>query len=218
MQEVCCCPDKTNKRRDGEREHKIEPFEPRQLGTNSYDVRLGPYFFVPNHNMVEVNFTDEEDASAFWLGPYYAEDGLNGTVRRYDPCAHRRVVGEHNGFTTSMRSRSSIGRSCLSVCKCAGVGDVGYISEMDDGDHQPQSRYCRSGPGWFAGRPAALLRSRRACTSTMASTVPGTIGRPRTCYPDSSAITTSRTWAKNTWSGATGARVASARRGVKRNE
>ena len=24
----------------------IEPFEPRQLGTNSYDVRLGPYYYI----------------------------------------------------------------------------------------------------------------------------------------------------------------------------
>jgi dCTP deaminase len=54
----------------------IEPFEPRQLGTNSYDVRLGPYYFIPNHNMVTVNFTEEEDANSFWLGPYYAEDGI----------------------------------------------------------------------------------------------------------------------------------------------
>ena len=38
------------------------------------------------------------------------------------------MVGGRNGFTTSMRARSSIGRSCLSVCKCAGVGDVGFIS------------------------------------------------------------------------------------------
>src|SRR4051812_12048937 len=52
----------------------IEPFEPRQLGTNSYDVRLGAYYFIPNHNMVTVNFTDEKDASDFWLGPYFAED------------------------------------------------------------------------------------------------------------------------------------------------
>src|SRR5690349_1010134 len=54
----------------------IEPFEPRQLGTNSYDVRLGAYYYTPNHNMVTVNFTDEDDAKSFWLGPYYAEDGL----------------------------------------------------------------------------------------------------------------------------------------------
>src|SRR5215211_5700488 len=54
----------------------IEPFDSRQLGTNSYDVRLGPYYFIPNHNMVTVNFTEEEDAAAFWLGPFYAEDGI----------------------------------------------------------------------------------------------------------------------------------------------
>ena len=38
------------------------------------------------------------------------------------------VIGATNGYTTSMRARSSIGRSALSVCKCAGLGDVGYIS------------------------------------------------------------------------------------------
>ena len=108
----------------------IEPFDTRQLGTNSYDVRLGPYYFIPNHNMVTVNFTEEEDAAAFWLGPYYAEDGYI-RIRPGDTIlAHtEEVVGGRNGFTTSMRARSSIGRSCLSVCKCAGVGDVGYISK-----------------------------------------------------------------------------------------
>jgi dCTP deaminase len=108
----------------------IEPFEPRQLGTNSYDVRLGPYYFIPNHNMVTVNFTDEEDASAFWLGPYFAEDGII-RIRPGDTIlAHtEEEVRVMNGFTTSKRSRSSIGRSCLSVCKCAGVGDVGYVSK-----------------------------------------------------------------------------------------
>src|SRR5215210_4051694 len=107
----------------------IEPFEARQLGTNSYDVRLGAYYYTPNHNMVTVNFTDQEDASNFWLGPFYAEDG-SIVIRPGDTIlAHtEEVVGGTNGFTTSMRARSSIGRSCLSVCKCAGVGDVGFIS------------------------------------------------------------------------------------------
>lgn len=107
----------------------IEPFDARQLGTNSYDVRLGPYYFIPNHNMVTVNFTEEADATAFWLGPYFAEDGII-RIRPGDTIlAHtEEIVGGRNGFTTSMRARSSIGRSCLSVCKCAGVGDVGYIS------------------------------------------------------------------------------------------
>ncbi len=107
----------------------IEPFEQRQLGTNSYDVRLGPYYYIPNHNMVTVNFTEEEDAQQFWLGPHHADDGYI-RIRPGDTIlAHtEEIVGGRNGFTTSMRARSSIGRSCLSVCKCAGVGDVGYIS------------------------------------------------------------------------------------------
>jgi len=107
----------------------IEPFEPRQLGTNSYDVRLGPWFYMPNHNMATVNFNSEADAREFWLGPFYAKDGMV-KIRPGDTIlAHTlEIVGGKNGFTTSMRARSSIGRSCLAVCKCAGVGDVGYIS------------------------------------------------------------------------------------------
>ena len=46
----------------------------RQLGTNSYDVRLGEWFFLPNHNMVTVNFTDEADARAFWGDPHRARE------------------------------------------------------------------------------------------------------------------------------------------------
>ena len=83
----------------------IEPFEPRQLGTNSYDVRLGPYYFVPNHNMVTVNFTDEHDAQEFWVGPHYASDGII-QIRPGDTIlAHtEEIVGGRNGFTTSARN------------------------------------------------------------------------------------------------------------------
>jgi dCTP deaminase len=107
----------------------IEPFNRRQLGTNSYDVRLGEWFFLPNHNMVTVNFSSEADALAFWGEAHRAENGLI-SIRPGDTIlAHTlEVVGGHHGYTTSMRARSSIGRSCLSVCKCAGVGDVGFIS------------------------------------------------------------------------------------------
>src|SRR4051812_28895877 len=107
----------------------IEPFERRQLGTNSYDVRLGPWYYLPNHNMVSVSFTDAEMSRAFWGEPLHAAHG-EIVIRPGDTIlAHtEEVIGGCNGFTTSMRARSSIGRSCLSVCKCAGVGDVGYIA------------------------------------------------------------------------------------------
>jgi dCTP deaminase len=107
----------------------IEPFERRQLGTNSYDVRLGPWYYLPNHNMVSVSFTDADQSRAFWGDPLHAHHG-EIVIRPGDTIlAHtEEVIGGCNGFTTSMRARSSIGRSCLSVCKCAGVGDVGYTS------------------------------------------------------------------------------------------
>ncbi len=107
----------------------IDPFDPRQLGTNSYDVRLGEWYFEPNRNLLVVDFTREEDTRAFWGEPQQAGDGVIA-IRPGDTilCHTQEVVGGTNGFTTSMRARSSIGRACLSVCKCAGVGDVGYIA------------------------------------------------------------------------------------------
>jgi dCTP deaminase len=107
----------------------IEPFERRQLGTNSYDVRLGQWYFLPNHNMVSVSFFDAEQSRSFWGEPQQAHDGMIAIRPGDTILAHtEEIIGGKNGFTTSMRARSSIGRSCLSVCKCAGVGDVGYIS------------------------------------------------------------------------------------------
>jgi len=107
----------------------IDPFDPQQLGTNSYDVRLGEWYFEPNRNLLTVDFTSEADTRAFWGEPRRAEDGVIA-IRPGDTilCHTQEVVGGANGFTTSMRARSSIGRACLSVCKCAGVGDVGYIA------------------------------------------------------------------------------------------
>ena len=107
----------------------IDPFDRQQLGTNSYDVRLGEWYFEPNRNLLIVDFTREEDTRAFWGEPQRAQNGVIA-IRPGDTilCHTQEVVGGTNGFTTSMRARSSIGRACLSVCKCAGVGDVGYIA------------------------------------------------------------------------------------------
>jgi dCTP deaminase len=106
----------------------IEPFDERQLGTNSYDCRLGEWYFQPTKYLDVIDFTDEAQALAFWGEPLRAQDTIvvkPGTTF----LAHtQELVGARNGITTTMHARSSIGRSGLSVCKCAGVGDVGYIS------------------------------------------------------------------------------------------
>ncbi len=106
----------------------IDPFDIRQLGTNSYDCRLGSWYFQPTKFSEVVDFTDEVQSGAFWGEPIHAVNAIvvkPGTTI----LAHtQEVVGARNGITTTMHARSSIGRSSLSVCKCAGVGDVGYIS------------------------------------------------------------------------------------------
>ena len=37
-------------------------------------------------------------------------------------------IGGRDHITTMMKARSSLGRSFIEVCKCAGWGDVGYIN------------------------------------------------------------------------------------------
>src|SRR5205085_2036058 len=105
----------------------IEPFDLRQLGTNSYDCRLGEWYFESPKYAEIIDFTDEGQAHAFWGEPVRAVGRIvvkPGTTI----LAHtQEVIGATNGITTTMHARSSIGRSSLSVCKCAGVGDVGYI-------------------------------------------------------------------------------------------
>jgi dCTP deaminase len=106
----------------------IDPFDIRQLGTNSYDCRLGEWFFQPTVYLDTIDFTDEIQARAFWGDPVRADETIvikpGTTILGHT----QEIVGARNGFTTTMHSRSSIGRSGLSVCKCAGVGDVGYVS------------------------------------------------------------------------------------------
>lgn len=106
----------------------IDPFDPRQLGTNSYDCRLGEWYFQPTKYLDIVDFTDEEQARAFWGEPLRAERTIAVKPGTTILAHTQEVVGARNGITTTMHARSSVGRSGLSVCKCAGVGDVGYIS------------------------------------------------------------------------------------------
>jgi len=39
------------------------------------------------------------------------------------------IIGGRNNIASKMNARSSLGRLGLSVCKCAGFGDVGFINK-----------------------------------------------------------------------------------------
>jgi len=106
----------------------IQPFDQRQLGTNSYDCRLGRWYFQPTKYSEIIDFTNEDQALAFWGEPRRAQHEIIVKPQTTILAHTQEIVGARNGITTTMHARSSIGRSSLSVCKCAGVGDVGYIS------------------------------------------------------------------------------------------
>lgn len=128
----------------------IHPFIPEHVGPNSYDVRLGQHYYrqaVPSEHAVRPVFNpfSERSVRAVWqlqlaapawdvLPPDADRDGIfeSDRVIMVAPgemilCHTEEFIGGRRGVTSNMHARSTTGRSSLEVCKCAGVGDVGYF-------------------------------------------------------------------------------------------
>lgn len=156
----------------------IHPFNRADLGTSSYDLRLGNFFYVeriPQGNRIRIfNPYSEAHVRRVW-----GEQPVQGVLREklenrkmlldyLQKRAELRDIQPHNvmvsrleeelesfrpeeelfflfpgetvlahtnefiGYkqygTTMMKARSSVGRSFLEVCKCAGMGDAGYFN------------------------------------------------------------------------------------------
>ncbi len=130
----------------------IEPFTRANLATSSYDVTLGEYFFPeqePPHFENLYNVYDKKHIERVWgtkpkrakpakeiLKNYHFDFkniSPNDKVILLAPgetvLAHtNEFIGGKDHITTMMKARSSLGRSFIEVCKCAGWGDVGYIN------------------------------------------------------------------------------------------
>jgi dCTP deaminase len=114
----------------------ITPFNENQLNNVSYDLTLGDNFAfmkdVDNINTVKDNLTDfytlEKNLPGVWLG---AGERILGHTREF---AGGRYVSEDkdgdNGIavTTQLHATSTAARLGITVCMCAGWGDVGYIN------------------------------------------------------------------------------------------
>ena len=127
----------------------IEPFDHRNLKTSSYDVTLGDFYFRENrrnHGSSHIyNMYSAADVTRVWGKPRQAQEASQSSLRfptnikdddrviMIEPgetiLAHtNEFIGGVHHITTMMKSRSSLGRNFIEVCKCAGWGDVGYTN------------------------------------------------------------------------------------------
>jgi dCTP deaminase len=143
----------------------IEPFDRKNLATSSYDVTLGEYFFTerhPKHFENIFNIYDKEHIDRVWgEEPRKARkarevfEQYNFSWKGIHPdelvilmapgetiLGHtQEYIGGREHVTTMMKARSSLGRSFISVCKCAGWGDVGYVNRWTMEIQNTSTRY-----------------------------------------------------------------------------
>lgn len=150
----------------------IEPFSTQNLRNCSYDVTLGPWYWLETQPEPiggdPVIIPSERDTFAadygVVLNPYDAksvarmwnDDGIESMrPMRAMPTQHTMpgipkgslVIPLHPGqnalchtnefiggmdrkITTMMKARSSIGRNQVTVCRCAGAGDIGFCNRF----------------------------------------------------------------------------------------
>ncbi|MCA9308514.1 dCTP deaminase [candidate division WWE3 bacterium] len=134
----------------------IEPYNEKNLSNASYDVRLGKYYYrqkVLTTRSQVLNPFHEESAKELYAKVEEAlpVEKFKSQINQYHNLnsdeliilispgetilAHTiEFIGGKNGtkdlpaVTTEMRARSSMGRIGITVCKCAGWGDIGYVN------------------------------------------------------------------------------------------
>src|SRR5437870_12929567 len=77
----------------------IEPFDERQLGTNSYDCRMGEWYFQGDMNVDVIQLDNPNDIRRYWGQPRQPGDGKIAIRPGTTSMAQgREVIGRHNGY------------------------------------------------------------------------------------------------------------------------
>ena len=149
----------------------IEPFDPKQLGPNSYDLRLGRWIVRQRSpetiRYVSTIMTDMElrwqtqmqepllhiphrdYPPTLWDAPEYINDGIIRLWPGELILAHTEEIVEcHGDIVGEMASRSTLMRNGIAVCVDAGLGDVGYASRWTMEIHNFTQRIIELRVGW----------------------------------------------------------------------
>ena len=107
----------------------IDPFNPKQLGPNSYDITLGHWFILPKQHNSLVSLEEPESIDMIWQIPKHiiSENFLILEPDMYILAHTEEFIGSYN-HATLLKSRSTFGRLFIDVCPSAGFGDIGYIN------------------------------------------------------------------------------------------
>lgn len=135
----------------------ISPFKEENLGGCSYDVTLGRNYYreqQPHGGQTVFNPFSEKEVERIWgAGDDFSEaQPLWSWLKEYGPCPileegigsdeliimldpgesilanTEEFIGARLSANSEMKARSGVGRSFLTVCRCAGWGDPGYIN------------------------------------------------------------------------------------------
>lgn len=129
----------------------IDEFKLENLGSAQYDVTLGEHFYRERKFTCRrsiYNPFDENHVRSKWelcqpishedwierSGERFVNVGLDEKLILLEPgeiiLGHTQefIGGSCDYVTTMMKARSSLGRNGVEVCRCAGMGDVGYFT------------------------------------------------------------------------------------------
>lgn len=122
----------------------INPYDKNNLQNCSYDVRMGEYYYRSTRKDGLLNPWAADHIKGYWGSARLASIATMENAAEYglkpgdkyieiEPfetiLAHtNEFIGGRNNIVAKMQTRSSIMRSGLSCCKCAGWGDIGYIN------------------------------------------------------------------------------------------